>query len=45
MSPGTQRREDQGHIIGLDVNPCIIELFMFSSLSHLLLNFEHFMFN
>jgi hypothetical protein len=25
MSPGTQRREDQGHILGLDADPCIVE--------------------
>jgi hypothetical protein len=46
-SPGARRHVDQGHIIGSMWCPCIIEMFMFSSLSLLLslLNFKYFMFN
>jgi hypothetical protein len=45
MSLGTRRREDQWHVVGLDVKPLYIEMFMFSSLPLALWNSEHFMFN
>jgi hypothetical protein len=45
MSLGTWRREDQWHIIGLDVTPLYRRVVMFSSLPFSLLSFEHFMFN